>query len=262
LSAELAAARATRLGEEGYREIVVTGIEISSYGGDLTPRASLIDVLRAASDAAPDARLRLGSMDPGYISRDFCGRLRGVPGICDHFHLSLQSGCDDTLRRMGRKYDTDAASDAILSLRSLFPDCGVTADLIVGFPGETDREFGQTLEFIRSSAFSSMHIFPFSPRPGTRAAGMQGQVSKSVRRERAAAASSVASEMAHDFRAGQVGKVVRVLFERERGGSWVGHSGNYLEVAVQNGGARNSLQPVLITGFENGVVTGVIDDYL
>ena len=262
---------ARQLDERGFLEIVITGIEISSYGKDLlryeesgdegAAHSALVGVIRGISAAAPHARLRLGSLDPGAITEAFCHELSTIKNLCDHFHLSLQSGCDETLRRMGRKYSTDTVLETILSLRRHFPECGITADLITGFPGETDMEFEQTLDFIKSASFSGMHIFPFSPRPGTRAAVMPGQIKKGIRYERAKIASASAEDMALDFRLAQIGKTVEVLFERERDGHWIGHSRNYMEVAVNNGGVRNVIMPVLITGVNaDGVVFGMICD--
>ena len=256
LPVERAAINARRLADEGFREIVITGIEISSYGKDLPGGPTLIDAVRAIGGASPSARLRIGSLDPGAMSDSFCRELSGISNLCGHFHLSLQSGCNETLRRMGRRYDTHAVLKAISSLRRFFPDCGVTADLIVGFPGETDEEFDTTLEFIKSAKFSDMHIFPFSPRPGTPAAIMPDQVEKSVRRERASLAAGVAVEMSRAFRLGQIGKIVGTLIERERGGFWTGHSENYLEISLKSGGTKNSVHSVQITGIENGVVWG------
>jgi len=253
-----AAENAGLLGGRGFREIVITGIEISSYGKDLDGAPSLERAAREIGAAAPNARLRLGSLDPGAVTGEFCRELGAVPNLCNHFHLSLQSGCDDTLRRMGRKYGAGEAREAMGSLRQTFPDCGITADLIVGFPGETDAEFGQTLDFIGAAGFSGMHIFPYSPRPGTRAAEMPEQVEKSVKRARARAAAEAAAAMAHDFRLGQIGKTVRVLFERKRGGYWTGHSGNYIEVAALEGGARNEICDVRITSLEDGLALGEI----
>jgi len=253
-----AAENARLLGERGFREIVVTGIEISSYGKDLDGAPSLPDAVREICAAAPNARIRLGSLDPAAVTGEFCLKLGEIPNLCDHFHLSLQSGCDDTLRRMGRKYGMGAVLGALESLRRLFPGCGITADLIAGFPGETDEEFAQTLRLIKAAGFSDMHIFPYSPRPGTRAADMPGQVEKSVKRERARIAAAVAEEMAHSFRLALVGKTVDVLFERKRGGYWTGHSGNYVEVAAKNGGARNSVCCVRITDVKDGLVRGLL----
>jgi len=258
LPVERAAANARMLDGQGYREIVVTGIEISSYGKDLPGSPVLSDVIREISVSAPHARLRLSSLDPGAITEGFCNELSSIPDLCDHFHLSLQSGCDETLRRMGRRYGAGAVIEAIAALRRRFPDCGVTADLIVGFPGETDAEFQQTLEFIESAAFSKMHVFPFSRRPGTRAADMPLQVAPNIKRERARAASAMAREMALSFRVRQIGKTTGVLFERKRGGMWTGHSSNYLEVMVKDGGKKNALRTVRITSVEDGRVRGEI----
>jgi len=255
LPVERAAQAARLLEAEGVREIVITGIEISSYGKDLD--ATLTDVVRAVGQAAPGARLRLGSLPPSSVTEDFCRELAGV-NLCRHFHLSLQSGCDDTLRRMGRKYDTDDVRDAIERLRRCFPGCGITADLITGFPGETDSEFGQTLAFIKSAKFSDMHIFPFSPRPGTRAYEMPEQVEKSVRRARAGVAAKAAREMSRDFKQSQIGKMLEVLFEREDDGDWVGYSDNYLEIRVRSGGSKNSIHSVQITDARGDLVWGEI----
>ena len=253
-----AAEYARLLAERGFREIVVTGIEISSYGKDLDGAPSLPDAVREICAAAPKARIRLGSLDPGAVTGEFCLKLGGIPNLCDHFHLSLQSGCDDTLRRMGRKYGTGEVRAALASLRRQYPGCGITADLIAGFPGETDEEFAQTMGFIKAAGLSDMHIFPFSPRPGTLAADMPGQVEKGVKRERARAAAAAAEEMAHSFRLALVGKTVEVLFERKCGGYWTGHSANYVEVSAKSGGARNSVCCVRITDVKDGIVWGEI----
>jgi len=244
------------LENEGFREIVITGIEISSYGKDLTENLFLTDAVSAISEAAPGARLRLGSLDPGVTSEHFCSRLQCVDNLCSHFHLSLQSGCDETLRRMGRKYRTGDVLAAISRLRNGFPGCGITADLIAGFPGETDADFEATLAFMKLAAFSRMHVFPYSQRPGTPAAAMTGQINKAVRRERAAAATEIAKQMADEFILSQVGTTRSVLFEKKISGHWTGHTDNYIEVAVIKCGARNAVSPVLITGFSGGMAWG------
>jgi len=256
LPVERAADYARKLDEQGFREIVVTGIEISSYGKDLVSRSSLSDVIHTISNAAPRARLRLGSLDPGIVTDMLCRELYAVPSLCDHFHLSLQSGCDETLRRMGRKYDTSAAYKAISALRRSFPGCGITADLIVGFPGETDAEFEQTMIFIKTARFSDMHIFPFSARPGTKAADMPEQVMKSVKRERARITASTAEDLARLFRLSQIGKTLEVLFERKRDGYWTGHSRNYLEVTVKGVVAKNSVHNVQIASVKDDLIWG------
>ncbi|MCL2226523.1 MAG: tRNA (N(6)-L-threonylcarbamoyladenosine(37)-C(2))-methylthiotransferase MtaB [Oscillospiraceae bacterium] len=258
LPLERIAAHAQALAERSFKEIVVTGVEISSYGKDLASGTTIIDAVREISRAAPNVRLRLGSLAPSALTKEFCGELAAFPNICGHFHISLQSGCDETLRRMGRKYEAGAVMDAMSSLRALFPDCGITADLITGFPGETDEEFEQTLSFIKAARFSSMHVFPFSQRPGTKAADMPEQVKKMVRRERAHVAKEAADVMAADFARRQIGKTVQVLFERERNGFWTGHSENYIEVAVRQGGRKNAVFTVKLTDIADGRVFGEI----
>ena len=171
LSLEDAAAEAARLAGEGYRELVLTGIEISSWGRDLPGRPGLAELVEAVCRAAPGCRVRLGSLEPRTITEDFCRRCAALPNLCPHFHLSLQSGCDATLKRMNRKYDTARYLQSVELLRAWFPRPGITTDLIVGFPGETEAEFSATLDFLRQCAFSAMHIFPYSRRTGTPAAG-------------------------------------------------------------------------------------------
>jgi len=182
--------KAKKLQEQGFKEIVVTGIEISSL---------LSAAINTISKAAPNARLRLGSLDPCALTEDLILKLAQIPNLCNHFHISLQSGCDETLKRMGRKYTTKQVLKAIKTLREKFPDCAVTADLIVGFPGETDLEFEQTLELIKKAEFSAMHIFPYSERPGTKAESMPGKIEKSIKQKRASAAKEVAEQMKTAF---------------------------------------------------------------
>ena len=156
-----AAAEQTRqLRQEGYREIVLTGIEISSWGQDLRDGTSLIDLLETVSREAGDMRLRLGSLEPRTITEEFCRRASALPGLCPHFHLSMQSGCDATLRRMNRKYDSKRYKESVDLLNVYFDRPAITTDLIVGFPGETEEEFSATLDFVRSCGFAGMHIFP------------------------------------------------------------------------------------------------------
>ena len=169
----VAVEQTAQLRQEGYRELVFTGIEISSWGHDLKTGETLIDLLEAVSAAAGDMRLRLGSLEPRTITEDFCRRASKLPNLCPHFHLSLQSGCDETLRRMNRKYDTARFYQSVTLLRAYFDRPAVTTDLICGFPGETEEEFARTLAFIEKCGFAAMHIFPYSIRPGTKAAAME-----------------------------------------------------------------------------------------
>ena len=157
-----AAREAARLRDEGYREIVLTGIEISSYGADFSDGAGLADLLETVCRAAPKVRIHLGSLEPRTVTRAFCERIAKLQNLLPHFHLSLQSGCDATLSRMRRRYDTARFYESVSLLRAYYPNAGVTADLITGFPGETTEEFAETLQFIRKCAFSAMHVFPYS----------------------------------------------------------------------------------------------------
>jgi len=246
-----------RLRNEGYREIVVTGIEISSWGQDLKNGTGPIDLLEAVSAAAGDMRLRLGSLEPRTITEDFCRRASALPNLCPHFHLSMQSGCDATLRRMNRKYDTKRYKESVDLLNVYFDRPAVTTDLIAGFPGETEAEFTTTLAFVRSCAFAEMHIFPYSIRPGTPAAEME-QVSKAVKEERAARAAAVAEELHQSYLAGCVGKVYPVLYEQEYDGRWHGHAPNYMTVAVHGEALHNRVLMTRITAVEGELLVGEI----
>ena len=256
LPIETAVEETRRLREEGYREIVLTGIEISSWGQDLRDGTSLIDLLEAVSAAAGDMRLRLGSLEPRTITGDFCRRAAALDNLCPHFHLSLQSGCDDTLRRMNRKYDTARYKESVNLLNVYFSRPAITTDLIVGFPGEAEEEFARTLDFIRSCRFAEMHIFPYSIRTGTPAAEME-QVPKSVKEERAARAAAAAEEMRRDYLAGCVGEAYPVLYEQVYDGRWQGHAPNYVRVAAASGeDLHNRVVMTRITGVEGDLLIG------
>ena len=240
------AERQTRaLAAEGYREIVLTGIEISSYGRDLAGDVSLIDLMELVCRAAPDTRVRLGSLEPRTVTREFCERAARLPNLCPHFHLSLQSGCDATLRRMNRRYDTARYLASCALLREHFDDPAITTDLITGFPEETEAEFAETLAFIEACAFADMHIFPYSIRPGTKAAEM-AQVEKAVKEERAARAASVARRMKEAYLARRVGETLSVLFEGAETNGSAGHATNYAEVRVEDFGLQNEVRAVRI----------------
>ena len=250
-----AAAQTEQLRREGYRELVFTGIEISSWGHDLKNGETLIDLLEAVSAAAGDMRLRLGSLEPRTITEDFCRRAAALPNLCPHFHLSLQSGCDDTLKRMNRKYDTARFRESVSLLNRYFHRPAVTTDLICGFPEETEEEFAQTLAFIESCGFAAMHIFPYSIRPGTKAAAMP-QLTAAVKEERAARAAQVAHRMHQAYLAGCVGKTYPVLFEQEKDGLYTGHAPNYMEVAVRGQALHNQVREVTITACNGETLLG------
>ena len=244
----------------GYREIVLTGIEISSWGRDLEGRPGLIEAIEAICQAlSPDTRVRLGSLEPRTITPDFCARAAALPNLCPHFHLSLQSGCDATLARMNRKYDSARYYDSVRFLRGVYDRPGITTDLITGFPGETEEEFQATLAFLQWCAFSAMHIFPYSRRPGTPAASMPDQVPRAVKEERAHRAAALAAQMERDYLASFAGETVPVLFEDRQGGLWRGHTDRYCEVLVPaRENLHNRLVPVTVTGVEGSRLTGAL----
>ena len=241
-----AVAQTRRLREEGYRELVITGIEISGWGHDLKNGETPIDLLEAVSEAAGDMRLRLGSLEPRTITEDFCRRAARLPNLCPHFHLSMQSGCDDTLRRMNRKYDTARFYESVSLLRQYFDRPAVTTDLITGFPGETEEEFAQTLAFIEKCGFAAMHIFPYSVRPGTKAAAMPDQCTAAVKEQRAARAAETAERMKQAYLRGCIGQTYPVLFEQEKNGLYVGHAPNYCQVGVRGEDLHNKVLDVKI----------------
>jgi len=251
--------QAKALAAEGYREIVLTGIEISSWGHDLRNGQTLADLIEAVCLAAPDLRVRLGSLEPRTITEDFCRRVSALPNLCPHFHLSLQSGCDATLKRMNRKYDSARYYESTKLLRVYFENPAITTDLIVGFPQESEEEFEQTLAFIRKCDFSSMHIFPYSRRPGTPAASMEGQIQKAVQEERAHRAACVAEEMEQNYLAELVGSVLPVLFEEEKNGLWQGHAPNYVAVRAEGHDLHNCLRDVRVTAVDGGTLMGEIE---
>lgn len=252
-----AARQAAELREEGYREIVLTGIEISSWGRDLKDGTSLIDLVEAICAAAPGVRIRLGSLEPRTVTEDFCRRAAALPDLCPQFHLSLQSGCDETLRRMNRKYDTARYAQSVALLNQYFDRPAITTDLICGFPEETEEEFSQTLEFIASCGFAQMHIFPYSVRPGTPAAEMP-QVPKAVKEERCHRAAETAAKMRRAYLEGCVGQVYPVLFEQPRDGKFFGHAPNYMEVMADGEGLHNQVRTVEITGTDGEALLGRI----
>ena len=252
--------QAQELERAGYREIVLTGIEISSWGQDLPDKPELITALEAiCRGLSPDTRVRLGSLEPRTITPDFCQRAAALPNLCPHFHLSMQSGCDTVLARMNRHYDSDRYYESVTLLRQAYDRPAITTDLIVGFPGETEEEFQQTLDFIQRCAFSAMHIFPYSKRPGTPAAKLPGQVSNAVKEARAHQAAQAAQAMQEHYLDLWVGETVPILLEEVRDGLWRGHTTRYCEVAVESPEAlHNQLRQVRLIGHATGVLQGVL----
>lgn len=256
LPMEAAVRQAAELDKKGYRELVITGIEIASYGVDLPERPDLADVVCAIAAAAPHMRLRLGSIEPSVITEDFCKKIAACGSVCRHFHLSLQSGCDATLKAMNRKYDTARFYEAMQLLRRYFPDCGMTCDVIVGFPGETEEHQLETLEFLKKAQFSDAHIFPYSRRPGTPADKMEGQLNRATKAKRSKQARAVVAETRRKFLESMIGKTLPVLFETKEGECWQGHSDNYLEVRSEGEDLRGTVHNVRINAVSEGILVG------
>ena len=252
---ELAVEQAKQLESQGYREIVITGIEIASWGVDLPGKPPLTQLLRAVCQAVPRLRIRLGSLEPRIVTEEFCLALKQHANLCPQFHLSMQSGCDSVLARMRRKYDTARYLESVELLKKHFPGCAVTTDMIVAFPGETEEEFLQSLAFIQKCGFADMHIFPYSRRPGTPADKMPGQHSNATKEDRSRRAIAVAERMSLAYRQALVGSTVQVLFEEPEGELFTGHTPNYIKVYAKGENLHNQLRQVTVTGvYEDGLI--------
>ena len=256
---ELAVAQTRELAARGYREIVVTGIEIASWGADLPGKPPVTDLIEALCAAVPGVRVRLGSLEPRIVTEEFCLRLKKYDNLCPQFHLSMQSGCDAVLSRMKRKYDTARYFESVRLLKTHFPGCAVTTDMIVAFPGETEEEFRESLAFIRRCGFADMHIFPYSRRPGTPADKMPGQLGNDVKEERSHAAIAVAEEMSRTYREELIGTCHAVLFEERSGEFYTGHAPNYVKVYAAGDNLHNEIRTVRITEVYRDGVRGEIN---
>ena len=257
---ELAVEQAKELAEQGFREIVVTGIEIASWGADLPGKPKMVTLIEAICQAVPNLRVRLGSLEPRVITEEFCEKLSKYHNLCPHFHLSMQSGCDTVLERMKRKYDTARYYESVQLLRRFFPGCALTTDMIVAFPGETEEEFHQSLDFIRKCAFVEMHIFPYSRRPGTPADKMSGQHPNAVKEDRSRRAIAVAEEMTLAYRTSLVGTTQEVLFEEPSGEYFTGHAPNYVRIYAHGADLHNQVRPVRITGvYKDGLLGEIVE---
>ena len=222
---------AARLGEAGYKEVVLTGINLPAYGKDLG--GDLCDAVEAACAAPGILRVRLGSLEPEQLTPPVIARLAAQEKLCPQFHLSLQSGCDDTLRRMNRHYTTAEYRQIVGDLRKAFPNCAVTTDIMVGFAGETEEEFAESLAFAKEIAFAKVHVFAYSRRPGTRAYDMPGQVPNREKERRSREMIAATLETQRAFFAAQTGRVEEVLFEQERDRNvYEGYTRNYTPVRV------------------------------
>lgn len=236
-----------KIAEKGIKEIVITGIHIASYGKDFDNNYKLIDLLEDLDKIDGIERIRLGSLEPTIVTKEFAERLSKLDSICNQFHLSLQSGCDETLKRMNRKYSCDEFFKVTEILREYFKDVNLTTDIIVGFPGETNEEFEGTYEFLSKIKFYKMHIFKYSPREGTLAAKMTNQIDGNIKEERSQKLIDLSNKNEKEYNEKYIGKSVEVLFEEEKDGLWSGYTKNYVRVFVESDeNLENKIQKVEI----------------
>lgn len=217
-----------QIAKKGIKEVVITGIHIASYGKDFKETYQLIDLLEEMNQIEGIQRIRLGSLEPLLITENFLQRLSKLEKICHHFHLSLQSGCDETLKRMNRRYTTNQFREIVQLLRNTYNDVMLTTDIIVGFPGETDEEFEITKNFLKEINFYKMHIFKYSPRKGTKAAQMKNQILGDKKEERSSILMAMSDENQKRYNESYIGKEIDVLFEEDKEGIYKGHTANYI----------------------------------
>ena len=217
-----------KIAENGIKEIVITGIHIASYGKDFKENYQLIDLLEELNKIDGIARIRLGSLEPLIITEEFISKLSKLAKVCDHFHLSLQSGCDETLKRMNRRYTVEQFSNIVELIRKYYKNVNLTTDIIVGFPQETDEEFEQTYKFLEKIKFYKMHIFKYSPRKGTKAAKMEGQIDGKTKEERSQKLIELSNKFEKEYNEKYIGKKIKVLFEEQKNGVYKGHTTNYI----------------------------------
>ena len=247
-------AEAERLAAAGFREIVLTGIHLSSWGQDFGDPLTLIDAIRLLQDQDGILRIRLGSLEPTIATPEFASALRGMSKICPQFHLALQSGSDSVLRRMRRRYNTEMYLEAAANLRAVFPHAALTTDILTGFPGETVEEFEETVEIIRKVGFSRIHVFPYSPRPGTPASEMPGQLTDTVKQDRCRRLIRLGQTIARQWLETWVGRESELLPEEMVDGCWEGYTPEYIRIRLRPEDACISGHPcrIRITDIRNG----------
>ncbi|WDV44534.1 tRNA (N(6)-L-threonylcarbamoyladenosine(37)-C(2))-methylthiotransferase MtaB [Clostridiaceae bacterium M8S5] len=246
-----------KLCKKGFQEIVLTGIHLASYGKDLK-EGSLIDVIEQIHDIEGLKRIRLGSLEPTLIDEEFMIKLSRLPKVCDHFHLSLQSGCDKILKRMNRKYTTKQYKDNVALIRKYMENAAITTDIIVGFPSETDEDFIETCNFVKEIEFSKIHVFKYSPRKGTPASKFDDQISGDVKNKRSKILIEIAQQLTNNYLQRFINQTVSVLFEQSTGSDLVkGHTTNYIEV-LSSGKKQllHEIHDVYVSGIQNEVLVG------
>ncbi|HHV45680.1 MAG TPA: tRNA (N(6)-L-threonylcarbamoyladenosine(37)-C(2))-methylthiotransferase MtaB [Tissierellia bacterium] len=251
---------ARRLADSGFKEIILTGIHVASYGKDLGS-INLLDVISKVNEIEGIERIRLSSMEPTFIDEKFMKKAVELRKLCDHFHLSLQSGSNTVLKRMNRKYTKEQYKEIVELIRKYMPDAGITTDIIVGFPGETEEEFNETCDFVNEIGFSRIHVFKYSPRIGTPASKYDNQIHGSIKHERSEKLISLGNRLMDKFNSKFIGKIVKVLFEEEKDGFFEGYTTNYMRVksrAKEN--IQGNILPVRIIDKENDFLIGEIEE--
>lgn len=247
---------AQALADNGYSEIVLVGINLSSYG--LGTELTLVDAVNAASRPSAIKRVRLGSLEPDHMTSEMIDGLKAQPKLCPQFHISLQSGCTATLKRMNRHYTAEEYERICDDLRAAFEDCTITTDIMVGFAGETDEEFEESLKFAEKIGFEKVHVFPYSQRKGTRAAEFPDQIEKKVKEQRAKSMIELTAKIRKEFLKKQIGKTVEVLIETESNGSYTGYTANYTPVRLNENVECGNFVKIKITAANDDDCEGIL----
>lgn len=250
--------QAQELVNHGYHEVILCGINLACYG--LDSELDIADAVQAVS-ASGIERIRLGSLEPDGLTTSVLEKLSRIPQLMPHFHISVQSGCDRTLKAMHRHYTCSEYAGLIQQIRQLFPDCAITTDIMTGFPGETEQDFSETLAFVRELKFAEMHIFRYSPRPGTPAAVSPEQIPESIKKDRADRLSALAKTLRREYLSSCIGRVYSILFERQKDSAFHhGHAENYASVIVPanpDENFRNCIRQVKITDIQGNQLLGI-----
>lgn len=239
-----------KLAQNGYKEIVLTGIHVASYGKDKDDEDALIELIEEISKIDGIERIRFSSLEPNIVTKEFLERLKNTKKVCDHFHLSLQAGSSSVLKRMNRKYDYETYRDKINLIREVFANAGLTTDIIVGFPGETDYEFEETIKAVHELNFSKVHVFRYSRRIGTPAARFKDQVDGAVKKERSKILIELSEKKMIEFIESQIGTETNVLFETKKDSFYQGYSTSYLKVEAMGENLEGQIKRVRLVGYE------------
>lgn len=246
-------AEVEKLAENGFKEVVLAGIHVASYGLDLQEGVYLADIIEKVHRVEGIERIRFSSMEPLAVTEEFIKRMKALPKVCDHYHLSLQSGCDNTLHDMGRRYTAQQYYEAVERIKGAYPNGAITTDIIVGFPGESDEDFKESMAFAEKCRLAKIHVFPYSPKDGTPAAKRKDQIAPEVKSQRAKEMGELSDRLQREFMSGMIGKSFSVLFEREISeGVYEGYTTNYVRVfAKAQENLHNRITDVKITALDD-----------